>query len=82
MYKPELTIVIDLHPLQAVNCCRNSQLIVDKDELKWLQIKKNLVIIKTVPWKFSFKSPCRCRKLSHSSKMRNDDLMHHEGLKV
>ena len=26
-----------LHPLQAANCCRNSRLVVDEDDLKWLK---------------------------------------------
>ena len=26
-----------LHPLQAANCCRNSRLVVDEDELMWLK---------------------------------------------
>ena len=25
------------HPLQAVNCCRNSRLVVDEDDLKWVE---------------------------------------------
>ena len=44
-----------LHPLQAANCCRNSQLIVDEDELKWVKNWRNLPCIgKPVSWKFSF----------------------------
>ena len=27
----------NLHPLQAANCCRNSRLAVDEDDLKWLK---------------------------------------------
>ena len=26
-----------LHPLQAANCCRNSRLIVDEDDIKWVK---------------------------------------------
>ena len=26
-----------LHPLQAVNCCRNSRLVVDEDDLTWFK---------------------------------------------
>ena len=26
-----------LQPLQAVNCCRNSRLVVDEDALKWFK---------------------------------------------
>ena len=40
-----------LHPLQAANCCRNSRLVVDEDNLKWVANEKN-AIIKTVPWKW------------------------------
>ena len=25
-----------LHPLQAANCCRNSRLVVDEDDLMWV----------------------------------------------
>ena len=31
-----LTLHCHLHPLQAVNCCRNSRLVVDEDDLKWV----------------------------------------------
>ena len=35
-----------LHPLQAANCCRNSQLVVDEDDLKSVKNEKqNSVII-------------------------------------
>ena len=27
-----------LHPLQAANCCSNSRLVVDKDDLMWFKI--------------------------------------------
>ena len=27
----------NLHPLQVENCCRNSRLVVDEDELKWVK---------------------------------------------
>ena len=37
-FKPEFTIVIFNHPLQAPNCCRNSRLVVDKDDLMWFKI--------------------------------------------
>ena len=32
-----LTLHCHLHPLQAVNCCRNSRLVVDEDDLKWVK---------------------------------------------
>ena len=52
--KPEFTIV-NLHSLQAANCCRNSRLVVDEDDLKWVtKEKKYIVIIRTVAWNFSF----------------------------
>ena len=44
-------------------------------------MKKNVKNSKTVPWTFSFLNPWPgCRKLSHSSEMETDDLMHREGL--
>ena len=45
-----------LHRLQAVNCCRNSQLVVDEDELKSVtcEKKEDILITRAVPWKFSF----------------------------
>ena len=33
-FKPELTIVIFI---QAANCCRNSRLVVDEDDLMWVK---------------------------------------------
>ena len=33
-FKPEFTIVIFIWALQAANCCRNSRLVVDEDDLK------------------------------------------------
>ena len=45
--KPECTIVIFIS--QAGNCCRNSRLVVDEDDLKWVANgKKTYRIIKTV----------------------------------
>ena len=32
-----LTLNYHLHPLQAANCCRNSRLVVDEDDLKWVK---------------------------------------------
>ena len=32
------------HPLQAANCCRNSRLVVDEDELKWVTNEKNILL--------------------------------------
>ena len=29
-----LNLPLSFHPLQAANCCRNSRLVVDKDDLK------------------------------------------------
>ena len=31
-----------LHPLKAVNCCLNSRLVVDEDDLKWVANEKNI----------------------------------------
>ena len=35
-----LTLHCHLHPLQAANCCRNSRLAVDEDDLKWVVNEK------------------------------------------
>ena len=32
-----LPLQCHLHPLQAANCCRNSRLVMDEDDLKWVQ---------------------------------------------
>ena len=31
-----LTLHFHLHPLQAANCCRNSRLVVDEEDLMWV----------------------------------------------
>ena len=33
-----------LHPLQAANCCRNSRLVVDEDDLMWFKIEENYYV--------------------------------------
>ena len=49
-----------LHPLQAANCCRNSGLVVDENDMKWVgSEKKKSVIITTVQW--------ICRSKTHKS---------------
>ena len=35
-FEPEFTNC-HLHPLQAANCCRNSRLVVDEDDLMWVK---------------------------------------------
>ena len=48
-----------LHPLQAANCCRNSRLVVDEDDFKWVENCRKLPCIgELVLWK----SPS-CRKI-------------------
>ena len=47
-----LTLHCRLHPPQAANCCRNSRLVVNKDDLKWVVKGKKIVIIKTVQRNF------------------------------
>ena len=37
-----LNLHCHLHPLQAANCCRNSRLAVDEDDLKW--VKKHVLV--------------------------------------
>ena len=32
-----LTLPLSSHPLQAANCCRNSRLVVDEDDLMWVK---------------------------------------------
>ena len=32
-----LTLHCHIHPLQAANCCRNSQLAVDEDDFMWVK---------------------------------------------
>ena len=32
-----LTFHCHFHPLQAANCCHNSRLVVDEDDLKWVK---------------------------------------------
>ena len=54
-----------LHPLQAANCCRNSRLVVDKDDLKcgW-KIQKNChVLVNQFYGNFHSRTPS-CRKIS------------------
>ena len=53
-----------LHPLQAANCCRNSRLVVDEDDLIWFEkLKKNChVLVSQCHGNFRFKTP-GCRKI-------------------
>ena len=37
-----LNLHCHLHPLQAANCCRNSRLVVDEDDLKWVTDEQNI----------------------------------------
>ena len=72
---------IPLHPLQAANCCRNSRLVVDEDDLKWVKSKENChVLVKQFHGIFPSKS-LSCGKSIMFSGMLNDALMHREGLK-
>ena len=71
----------DLHPLQAVNCCCNSRLVVDEDDLKWVANEnKKWLLLKQFQENVRSETPM-CMKLSHSSDMQNDAFMHREGLK-
>ena len=50
-----LSLHCHLHPLQAANCCRNSRLVVDEDDLKWVKNLRKLPYVgEPVSWKFSF----------------------------
>ena len=35
---------LNLHPLQAANYCRNSRLVVDEDDLKWVANEKKIML--------------------------------------
>ena len=62
--------------------CRNSRLVVEEDDLKWVANENNIsLLLKQFQGNFSSKTT-RCRKISHSSEMQNDALMHREGLKA
>ena len=54
--KPEFTSACNIHPLQPVNCFRNSRFVVDEDDFKWMtseqmilsllkQLHENFVLI-------------------------------------
>ena len=53
-----------LHPtLQAANCCRNSRLVVDEDDLMWFKIKENChVLVNQFHGIFRSKTPS-CREI-------------------
>ena len=60
-----------IHPLQAANCCRNSRLVVDKDDLKSVAKEKYiLLLLKQVHEQF-LSSQLSCRKFNNSSNMQN-----------
>ena len=62
-----------------MNCCRNSRLVVDEDDLKWVaNDKKVLLLLKQFQENVRSETP-RCRKLSHFLELKNDALMHREG---
>ena len=47
-----------LHPLQAANCCRNSRIVVDEDDLKSVANEKNrLLLLKEFNGNFCSKTP-------------------------
>ena len=61
-FKPEFTIVI-AHSLQAASCCRNSRLVVNKDDLKSVKIKENChVLVNQFQGNFQHKT-LSCRKI-------------------
>ena len=62
--KPEFTIVVFIHYKPRI-ANRNSQLVVDKDDLKWVaNDKKILLLCKQFQENFRSEIP-RCGKLSH-----------------
>ena len=71
-----------LHPIQAANCCRNSRLVVDEDDLMLFKNQGKLPCIgKPLSWEFSFQNPFFLGKLNMFSWMWNDAVMHRGGLK-
>ena len=68
-----------LHPLQAANCCRNSRLVVDENDLKW--VTNEYCYFQNSSMKIFVVKPLGFRKLSHASEMQNDALMYRVGLK-
>ena len=54
---------------------------MDENGLKWEADEENIsLLLKQLHTNFHSKTT-RCRKLSHSSEIQNDALMHREGLK-
>ena len=51
-----LNLQLSSHPLQAPNCCHNSRLVVDEDDLKWVKLVNQL------QGNFHHKTPS-CRKI-------------------
>ena len=59
-----------------MNCCHNSRLIVDEEDLEWVASeKKLLLLLKQFHKKYCSKIP-RSTKLSHSTYMQKHTLMH------
>ena len=68
------------HPLQAANCCRNSRLVVDENDLNWVTNGKIYCYFLNISMQIFVLKPLGFRKLSYFSEMRNEALMHREGL--
>ena len=52
-----LDLPLPSHPLQAANCCRNSRLVVDEDDLKWVKILENChVLVNQLHGNFNYKT--------------------------
>ena len=67
-----LNLLCHLHTLQAANCCRNSRLAAEKDDLKWVANEKNtLLLLKHLHKKFRSKSS-GCWRFNYSSGMQHD----------
>ena len=45
-FKPDFTFssTLHFHPLQAANCCRNSRLVVNENDLKWVEKLKKIAV--------------------------------------
>ena len=58
-----LDLPLSSHPLQAANCCRNSRLIVDKDDLKWVKNLENCYVLVNQPHGNFNYNTLSCRKI-------------------
>ena len=43
-----MNLPLSSDPLQAANCCRNSRLVVDEDDLKWVTNAEKIFLLLTL----------------------------------